>query len=126
MYAIRSYYGTALAQDVQSVLQAAAQNMGAEDLSCISYTGNGYVGLIGQQFDHHDDWPRVELADYSRTINYDAKSSHEIRVLRQGNYPPRGGGRQPLQGEQRETNFVLGEYAWNEQDGNIVPRNNFV
>jgi glyoxylase-like metal-dependent hydrolase (beta-lactamase superfamily II) len=113
--------GTGFAQDAQSVLQAAAQNMGAENLSCISYTGDGYVGLIGQQFDHREDWPRVELAQYSRTINYDAKSSHEIRVLRQGDFPARGGGRMPLQGEQRQTHFVLDAYAWNEENGNIVP-----
>jgi glyoxylase-like metal-dependent hydrolase (beta-lactamase superfamily II) len=117
--------GTAIAQDAaqdaQSILQAAAEHMGADNLSCISYTGNGYVGLIGQQYDHRDDWPRVELAEFSRTINYDAKSSHEIRVLRQGNYEPRGGGRQPILSDRRTNSFVVDNFAWNDQDGNIVP-----
>ena len=113
--------GAASAQNAQSVLQAAARNMGAENLRCISYTGSGYIGLVGQQYDLREDWPRVELASYSRTINFDAKSSQEERVIRQGNFPARGGGGIPLQGEQRQTQLVLDRFAWNVQGGNTTP-----
>src|SRR3990172_4240421 len=91
--------GTAAAQDARTVLQAAARALGAENLRCVQYSGSGFVGLVGQQYDLRDDWPRVDLMAYSRTINYDAKSSVEERTIRQGNYAPRGGGFQPIQGE---------------------------
>ena len=105
--------GTAAAQDARTVLQAAARALGAENLRCVQYSGSGFVGLVGQQHDLRDDWPRVDLMAYSRTINYDAKSSVEERTIRQGNYAPRGGGFQPIQGEQRTTQIVSGDHAWN-------------
>jgi glyoxylase-like metal-dependent hydrolase (beta-lactamase superfamily II) len=105
--------GTAAAQDARTVLQAAAKALGAENLRCVTYSGSGFVGLVGQQYDLRDDWPRVDLMGYSRTINYDAKSSVEERTVRQGSYAPRGGGFQPIQGEQKTTQIVSGDRAWN-------------
>jgi glyoxylase-like metal-dependent hydrolase (beta-lactamase superfamily II) len=105
--------GVAGAQTAQSVLQAAAKAMGTNNLKCVTYTGSGYVGLVGQNYDIRDDWARAELASYTRTINYDARSSQEERVIRQGNYPARGGGGIPIQGEQRQTQFVVDKLAWN-------------
>src|SRR5688572_31565363 len=93
----------AQAQTAQSVLQAAAKAMGTNNLKCVTYTGAGYVGIVGQNHNIRDDWARVELANYTRTINFDARSSQEERVIRQGNYPARGGGGIPINGEQRQT-----------------------
>ena len=70
--------GTAAAQDARTVLQAAARALGAENLRCVTYSGSGFAGLVGQQYDLRDDWPRVDLMAYSRTINYDAKSSENF------------------------------------------------
>ncbi len=96
--------GTASAQTVQSVLQAASKNMGADNLKCITYSGtSGYVGIVGQAHDIRDDWPKVEISNYSRTINFDAKSSFEDRTTRQGNFPRVGGGGIPLQADQRQS-----------------------
>ena len=47
------------AQTAQSVLQAAAKAMGTNNLKCVTYTGAGYVGIVGQNHDIRDDWPRV-------------------------------------------------------------------
>ncbi len=115
--------GTAAAQDARSVLQAAAKNMGADTLKCITYSGAGYVGIVGQGFGTSEDWARVELASYSRSINFDARSSREEQVRRQGNFPRRGGGGIPLEGEQRQLLMVLDKYAWNMQGttGNPAP-----
>ena len=79
--------GTAAAQDARTVLRAAANAFGAENLKCVQYPGSGFVGLVGQQYDVRDDWPRVELIAYSLTINYEAKSSIEERTIRQGSQP---------------------------------------
>lgn len=103
----------AQAETAQSVLQAVAQAMGTGQLKCVTYTGAGYVGLVGQNYDIRDDWARVELAEYTRTINYEARSSREDRVLRQGTHPQRGGGGIPLQGDQRQSLIVADKVAWN-------------
>src|SRR6185295_2613495 len=89
----------AQAPTAQSVLQTAAKAMGADAVKCLSYTssGGGYVAIVGQGFSPADDWPKVELASFSRVINYDAKTMREEQVRRQGNYPQRGGGGIPLQ-----------------------------
>ena len=105
--------GVAEAQTAQSVLQAAATAMGTNNLKCVTYTGSGYVGFVGQNYDIRDDWARVELASYTRTINFDARTSQEERVIRQGTNPGRGGGGIPIQGEQRQTQFVVDKVAWN-------------
>ena len=115
--------GTAAAQDAKAVLQAAAKGMGTEALKCIAYSGTGgYVGIVGQAYSPGDDWPKVELANFSRTINFDARTMREEQVRRQGNYPSRGGGGIPIQGEQRLITLVSGNYAWNLQGTNVNPQ----
>jgi len=113
--------GTAAAQDVQDVLQEVSANLGADGLDCVSYTANGYVGLVGQTFDIRDDWPRVAVSSYTRSVNYTERSMHEERVLTQGNYPALGGGRQPIQGERRQVWRVVDDYAWNMQGNEPQP-----
>lgn len=108
-------------QTAQAVLQAVAQAMGTNTLKCVTYTGAGYFGIVGQNYDIRDDWARVELASYSRTLNFDERSSREERVIRQGNNPPRGGGGIPIQGEQRAVEFVVDKVAWNQPGAMPVP-----
>ncbi len=112
----------AAAQDVDAVLQAAAEAMGdPESLSSIEYSGTGWVANVGQSFTPADDWPRFEVSSYSRTIDYDARSSVETHTRRQGDYPPRGGGA-PLVGEQTRTLLTSGEHSWMRIGDNAVPR----
>ena len=112
---------TAAAQDAQSVLQAAATAMGATNLKSIQYSGTGWRGALGQSFSPDLDWPRSEITSYTRTIDFDAKSSREEMVRIQGNNPARGGGGTPIEGERREVFLVSGNYAWNIVGGNVVP-----
>jgi glyoxylase-like metal-dependent hydrolase (beta-lactamase superfamily II) len=102
------------APTAQSVLQAVAQNLGTAGLRCVTYTANnGYVGIVGQAHDIRDDWPRVEIANYSRTINFETRTSLEDRTIRQGNNPRVGGGGIPIQGEQRQIAALANGKAWN-------------
>ena len=79
----------------------------------IQYTGTGWQGMVGQNFAPDQDWPRVDLRTYTRTIDFDTMSSREEYVRTQGNNPPRGGGAGfPFLTEQRVTNLVSGNYAW--------------
>ena len=91
----------AAAQDVESVLQAAAEAMGdPAALNSIEYSGSGWVTNIGQSHTPNDDWPRFEVTDYTRTIDYGADSSNEAYTRSQGDFPALGGGT-PLVGEQQ-------------------------
>ena len=105
--------------DARAVVRAASAAIGADTLKCITYLANGSIGLVGQNYRPSDDWARVEIADYARTINFDAQSSREEQVRRQGNFPRRGGGGIPIVGEQRLISLVSGDHAWNQQ-GNVV------
>ena len=111
--------GTAAAQDAHGVVRAATDAMG--DPSNVRYSGTGWVANVGQSYTPDDDWPRFEVTAYTRTINYDDRSSSEEYTRRQGNYPPRGGGA-PLQGEQRRVFLTSGNYSWNMNGPNPAPQ----
>src|SRR5712692_6825637 len=113
--------GTAAAQDARAVLQAAAKNIGADTLTTIQITGTGMNAAFGQSYSPDTDWPRFEVTSYTKTIDYEHRSSREQIARRQGNYPPQGGGGTPLQGEQQQHFVVSGNYAWNMQGTTANP-----
>ena len=115
--------GAASAQDARTVLRAASQAMGdASRLESIQYSGTGWMAAVGQSYSPDEDWPRFEVTAYTRTIDYDVPSSREELTRRQGNYPPRGGGGTPLQGDQRQVLLTSGRYAWNMNDDVAAPQ----
>jgi glyoxylase-like metal-dependent hydrolase (beta-lactamase superfamily II) len=107
------FASAAAAQDARTVLQAAADAIGARTVRSIEYTGTGWVAAVGQSFTPDEDWPRFEVVNYSRTIDYQNRSSREEYVRRQGDNPQRGGGGTPLQGEQPQRFLTNGNYSWN-------------
>jgi glyoxylase-like metal-dependent hydrolase (beta-lactamase superfamily II) len=109
-------------RDVKAVLQAVAANIGANDLRCVTYSGRGWVAAVGQNFTPRDDWPRTEVASFTKTVNFDTKSSREELVRRQGSYPARGGGGIPIEGELRQVNLVSANHAWAMQGANATPQ----
>jgi len=105
--------------DPQPVLRAAAKAMGVDNLKCITLSGAGYAGKVGQNFTQDTDWPRGEpLANYTRTLDYDARSSVEQFTRRPGMNPRSWKygagwlGGTPVQQNQRQTFAVSGNYAW--------------
>jgi glyoxylase-like metal-dependent hydrolase (beta-lactamase superfamily II) len=114
----------AFAQDARAVLQAASTAMGGNNLKTIQYSGTGFTAAVGQSYDvMNEDWPRFEITRYTRTIDYDARTSIEDYTRRQGNYPPRGGGFTPLIGEQQQLFMVKGNFdAWNMNGNTAVPQ----
>ena len=104
------------------MLQAASAAMRTDNLKTIQYSGAGFVAAVGQTFDVlNEDYPRFEVTQYTRTIDFSAMSSVEDLTRRQGNNPPRGGGGTPLVGDQQQLAIVNGNFAWNVQGGNVVP-----
>src|SRR5437016_4267067 len=113
---------TLRAQDARAVLRAASDAMGAANVKTIQCSGTGMMAAVGQSYSPQDDWPRFEVTRYTRTIDYDAKSSREEFTRRQGNNPPRGGGGTPLQGEQSLVALINGNYAWNMDGEKAIPQ----
>jgi glyoxylase-like metal-dependent hydrolase (beta-lactamase superfamily II) len=104
---------TAAAQDVRGVLQAAATAMGVTNMTSIEYSGTGWQGMVGQNVAPDQDWPRVDLTNYTRTIDFTTMSSREEYTRVQGNNPARGGGAGfPFLAPQKVVNLVSGNYAW--------------
>ncbi len=111
--------GAASAQDARTVLQNSLKAMGGTDLKTIQYSGAGWSSMIGQTYGLAEDWPHYQVTDYTRTIDYDAKSSREEYTRQQGNYPTLG--RVPMP-ETRVTAILSGGYAWDLQGTNVVPQ----
>lgn len=114
--------------DPQPVLRAAIRAIGADTLTCVTMSGTGYAGMVGQARlnDKNVDWPRGEpLANYTRTMNWDARSMKEEFDRKPGLNPAswkhgtgwRGG--TPLQRSSRQAFIVNGTFAWH-QDGSAA------
>jgi glyoxylase-like metal-dependent hydrolase (beta-lactamase superfamily II) len=105
--------------DPRPVLQAATRAIGADQLDCITFSGTGYSGKVGQNVTQDTDWPRGEpLAGYTRTIHYRDRASVE-QFTRKPGMNPRSWkygvgwlGGTPLQQHQRQTFIVSGNHAW--------------
>ncbi|MBI3075897.1 MAG: hypothetical protein HYY85_02750 [Deltaproteobacteria bacterium] len=91
-----------------------AKALGAPDLRTIQYSGSGSNFAVGQSPSPSAPWPRFNVKSYTRAINYDTASLRDELVRTQGEHPPRGGGGQPVVGEQRQILLVSGAHAWNQ------------
>jgi glyoxylase-like metal-dependent hydrolase (beta-lactamase superfamily II) len=114
--------------DPAPVLAAASKAIGEANLRCVTFSGTGYSGPVGQTFENapNIDWQRSEMANYTRTINWETGTSKETFDRKPGGNPAAwkyGIGwvdGTPTQKEVRQTHIVNGEYAWH-MDGNGEP-----
>jgi glyoxylase-like metal-dependent hydrolase (beta-lactamase superfamily II) len=107
--------------DPAPLLAAAASEIGEANLRCITFSGTGYAGAVGQTFENavNVDWPRIDsLGNYTRTINWEAGTSKETFDRKPGLSPAAwkyGVGWQggtPTQRDARQTHIVNGRFAW--------------
>ena len=93
------------------------------NLNSIQYSGSGHNFALGQSVNPRAPWPKFNVKSYNRVINYVTASSQEELVRTQFENPPRGGGAQPIIGEQRQILVVggSGTYAWNVTGSNATP-----
>ncbi len=115
--------------DPEPLLAAASREIGEANLRCITFSGTGYSGAVGQTFENavNVDWPRIDtMANYTRTINWEAGTSKETFDRKPGLNPASwkyGLGWQdgtPTQTATRQTHIVNGTSAWH-IDGNGEP-----
>jgi glyoxylase-like metal-dependent hydrolase (beta-lactamase superfamily II) len=107
--------------DPAPVLEAAAKAIGGGRLRCVTFSGTGYSGIVGQQREAawNVDWPKGEpLANYTRTMNWEKQTMREEFDRKPGLNPAswkygsgwRGGN--PIQKKSRQTFIVNGKHAW--------------
>jgi glyoxylase-like metal-dependent hydrolase (beta-lactamase superfamily II) len=115
--------------DPLPLLEAASREIGEAHLRCVTFSGTGYAGAVGQTFENavNVDWPRIDsLANYTRMINWETRTSKETFDRKPGLAPAswkyglgwRGG--MPVQKQTRQTHVVIGEHAWH-VDGEASP-----
>src|SRR5262249_31828931 len=99
--------------DGAAAIARASQAMGGGvQLKSIRYTADGVGYTFGQAYGPESPWPKIPAQALARSINYDSASMRdEITISRA---EPKGGGGYPLQGEQRNDQFVSGGFAWNQ------------
>ena len=109
----------AIAQDAS--LDQVAKAMGAAGVKSIQYSGSGVNFQVGQNFSPDTPWPRFVVKSYTRAVNYENSSIRDELVRTQGENPPRGGGGQPVVGEQRQIFVASGDFAWNAAGDVVTP-----
>jgi glyoxylase-like metal-dependent hydrolase (beta-lactamase superfamily II) len=95
------------AQDAQTVIAKASHAIGAYTVKSVQYTGTGFDYAFGQAANPGSPWPKFIEKSYTRVIDFDAPASRVDRVRLQGENPPRGGGGQPIVGEQTQTQTII-------------------
>jgi glyoxylase-like metal-dependent hydrolase (beta-lactamase superfamily II) len=103
-------------QDTKAVLDGAAKAMG--DVKSLQYAGSGAIFSFGQNVNPTAPWPRFNLKNFVRTVNYETPSMQDEIVRMQDDPAARGGGGIPLAGEQRQLQAVSGTQAWNKVEQN--------
>ncbi len=106
------------------VLARASQAMGATPLKSLRYVGEGTGHSFGQAYQAGAAWPKITLHSVTRTIDFDAGAMRDEIVLSRAE--PQGGGGYPLQGQQRNDQFLSGELAWNGAGSAASPGPRFV
>jgi glyoxylase-like metal-dependent hydrolase (beta-lactamase superfamily II) len=99
-------FGSVLtAQDAKTVIDNATKAIGP--LKSVEYSGSGFDYAIGQAPNPNSPWPKFIDKTYKRVINFETPAYRMERIRMQGENPPRGGGQQPIVGEQTQNQSVV-------------------
>ena len=93
--------------DAKAVLNSSMKALGCENLKTIEYSGSGYDFAIGQAPAPGAAWPKFNDKTYMRVINFETPASRMSRIRTQFENPPRGGGLQPIIGEQQQNQIIV-------------------
>ncbi len=87
-------------KDAASVVRDAESAMG--NVTSIQYSGTGMNAFFGQALTAGQEWPRRDLASYTKTINYEQRSARDELNFAQAVF-----------GGQQQNAQVNGDKAWN-------------
>src|SRR5437764_4990699 len=71
---------TAVAEDARAIAAAASKAMGMDNLNAITIYGSGANFNLGQSNNANDQWPRNNLSDYVRSIDFASSTSRATAV----------------------------------------------
>lgn len=92
--------------DTDASLSEAAKALGTEGLSSLQFSATGHDYAFGQAAHVKASWPKFNVKSYQRVVTFDPWATSLQRVRTQFESPPRGGGGQPIFGEQTQTQSV--------------------
>ncbi len=95
------------AQDAKAVIAAASTALGVNVLKTVQFSATGLDFALGQAPNPSSPWPKFIEKSYTRAINFESPASRVDRVRLQGENPPRGGGQQPIVGEQPQSQTIV-------------------
>ncbi|HKQ84099.1 MAG TPA: MBL fold metallo-hydrolase [Steroidobacteraceae bacterium] len=87
-------------------LPEVAKALGAEGLTSLEFSASGYDYALGQAPDVNAGYPKFNVKSYRRIVSFAPWATSLQRVRTQLENPPRGGGGQPIVGEQTQTQSV--------------------
>jgi glyoxylase-like metal-dependent hydrolase (beta-lactamase superfamily II) len=93
--------------NAKMAISAASKAIGADVLKTVTYAGSGQDFALGQAANPNAPWPRFIVKSYTRSIDFEAPASRADRIRMQGENPPRGGGLQPVIGEQAQNQTII-------------------
>jgi glyoxylase-like metal-dependent hydrolase (beta-lactamase superfamily II) len=98
---------TSFAQDAKAVLADASKALGVDALNTVEFSATGYDFVLGQAYSPSSPWPKFVNKTYTRAIDFRTPASKVDRIRMQGENPPRGGGLQPVIGEQPQSQTII-------------------
>ena len=89
------------------------ENIGADNLTTLQISGTkGFSSAVGGSYSPDNDWPRGEITNYTKQIDFNARFLRESLTRRWGSYPRIGAG----QGISVQGQFIdvalNGDVAW--------------
>src|SRR5258708_4722563 len=93
--------------DARAVVASASKAMGVDALKTVQFSATGFDFALGQAPNASSPWPKFAEKSYTRAINFETPASRVDRVRTQAENPPRGGGQQPLVGEQAQNQTII-------------------
>ena len=108
------------AANADAVVARAERAMGTSQVKTLRFAASGSGGIIGQAFEPGKAWPKVTISAFSRAYDFGNAAMREDSARSRAE--PTGGGALPLMGtgEQRQSAYVQGKYAWNVINNNAV------
>src|SRR5215469_2803553 len=78
--------------DLKTVVDKSIRAMGAENVTTIVISGEGWDGCVGQNYDPDaDHWRKFSNRNYVRSIDFEARGWRLERIRGEGEVPGRGG-----------------------------------
>src|SRR5215471_21069033 len=104
---LSAFVGVSAAQDAKTVLADASKALGVDVLNTVEFSATGFDFVLGQAYSPSSPWPRFINKTYTRAIDFRVPASKVDRIRMQGENPPRGGGLQPVIGEQPQSQTII-------------------